>query len=105
MVGNQDARRNHTMDGMRGLLSLWVLTHHLNVMTVVFQPKSIWQPGAGAVRSLMLSAFFTAPFFMLTGMLFAGGLLASGGKLAGMRFLGNRIFRLGSGPIDLNVAI
>jgi peptidoglycan/LPS O-acetylase OafA/YrhL len=94
MVGTADARRNHAMDGTRGILSLWVLTHHLNCMTAVLQPDSLWDPGPGAVRSLMTSAFFTAPFFALTGMLFAGGLLASGGKMSTLQFIRNRFFRL-----------
>ena len=94
MVGVVDAKRNHSMDGARGILSLWVLTHHLNCMTAVLQPNSSWEPGPGAVRSLMQSSFFTAPFFALTGMLFAGGLLASGGKLNTVQFVRNRVFRL-----------
>lgn len=94
MVGGDDARRNHAMDGVRGLMSLWVLTHHINVMTVVDQPNARWVPGAGAVSDLMQSSFFTAPFFALTGMLFTSGLLASGGQLRVVPFLRNRFFRL-----------
>lgn len=94
MVGVEDARRNHMMDGVRGLLTLWVLTHHLNVMTVLHQPGAKWVAGAGAVNDLLTSGFFIAPFFMLTGMLFSGGLLASGGQLSTARFLRNRVFRL-----------
>ncbi|RYF40526.1 MAG: acyltransferase, partial [Cytophagaceae bacterium] len=93
-VGAEDNRRNHTMDGVRGLLSLWVLTHHLLVIsTPAALPLKPLAP-SGAVEMLMGSSFFTAPFYALTGMLFGGALLVSGGKLNTWQFLRRRLFRL-----------
>lgn len=93
-VRDEDARRNHTVDGARGLLSLWVLTHHLNTVPFFLQPRGDWRPEQGAVVLLMSSSFFVAPFYALTGMLFGGALLASRGELDGWRFLRNRLLRL-----------
>lgn len=93
-VGGEDARRNHTMDGARGLLSLWVLTHHLNALPFLLQPGLKWEIPQSAVTMLMGSSFFTAPFYALTAMLFGGALLASGGELRALAFLRNRFFRL-----------
>ncbi|WP_375403866.1 hypothetical protein [uncultured Sphingomonas sp.] len=79
-VGPDDARRTHTLDGARGLLTLWVLTHHLNVVPISMQPGAGFDPTPTVVRSLMNSSFFTAPFYALTAMLFGGALLARSGS-------------------------
>lgn len=89
--GSEDTR-NRSMDGARGLLTLWVLTHHLNVLAL--GPHGDLRAGSGAVSLLMGSSFFTAPFYMLTAMLFGGALLASKGAFDTPRFLRRRFFRL-----------
>lgn len=97
-VGVDDRHRNHTMDGVRGLLSLWVLTHHLTAIPFLMgHPTAVSiqaHAPQSAVASLMASSFFTAPFYTLTAMLFGGSLLASGGSLNTKRFYTNRVFRL-----------
>ncbi|WP_162987084.1 acyltransferase family protein [Sphingomonas paeninsulae] len=93
-VRKQDASRNHTMDGARGLLSLWVLTHHLNIGPAMVLQNGGWQPLPSALQILVTSGFFVAPFFALTAMLFGGGLLASKGKLDTFAFIRRRFFRL-----------
>lgn len=93
-VGADDARRNHTVDGARGLLSLWVLTHHLNMLAILMHPGASFDPRPTAVRSLMNSSFFTAPFYAMTAMLFGGALLARSGRMDSWRFLRSRFYRL-----------
>jgi peptidoglycan/LPS O-acetylase OafA/YrhL len=89
-VREQDASRNHTMDGARGLLSVWVLTHHLDIGPYL----GSWQAPKSPLGLLLISGFFVAPFFVLTGMLFGGGLLATTGKLDTTAFIRRRFFRL-----------
>lgn len=93
-MGHDDSRRNHTMDGARGLLSLWVLTHHLIAIPYMLTHTVPVQSSHGAVAMLMSTSFFTAPFYSLTAMLFGGALLATGGKLNTLTFLQRRFFRL-----------
>lgn len=93
-MGHDDAGRNHTMDGARGLLSLWVLTYHLSAIPMMLTKSSPTEASRVAVAMLMSSSFFTAPFYSLTAMLFGGALLATGGKLNTLTFLKRRFFRL-----------
>lgn len=48
-----------------------MLTHHLDLGPY----SKAWQPPVGTLGSLMNSGLFIAPFFVLTAMLFGGGLL------------------------------
>jgi peptidoglycan/LPS O-acetylase OafA/YrhL len=89
-VRKQDASRNHTMDGARGLLSLWVLTHHLDIGPYL----NTWRAPPSPLGMLLNSSFFVAPFFVLTGMLFGGGLLATSGKLETIAYIRRRLFRI-----------
>ena len=92
-VGPADKSRIHTLDGARGLLTMWVLAHHLLGGSFV-DAKGVWHPPAGALGVLLASGFFIAPFFMLTAMLFGGRLLTRPGQIDILRLVITRTFRL-----------
>ncbi len=91
-VRTGQSRRNHTMDGARGLLTLWVLSYHLDL--VPWRVVSGVELPPGTLSALLYSGFFVAPFFALTGLLFGGALIASRGELPTVRFLHRRFFRI-----------
>lgn len=92
-VGRIDRHRIHALDGARGLLTTWVLCHHMMMLRNT-DAHGVWQAPPGAFGALLTSGFFVAPFFMLTAMLFGGRLLARPGQLAVGPFLIGRAFRL-----------
>lgn len=85
--------RIQSLDGARGLLTIWVLSYHL-LMSNAVDASGVWHAPAGALGVLMVSGFFVAPFFMLTAMLFGGRLVRTGGKLEAAPFFISRAFRL-----------
>lgn len=93
-VRNTDATRNHTMDGARGLLTLWVLTFHVHQVPWIVDPGFHPSLPPGRLSAMLSTGFFVAPFFAMTAMLFGGVLLSSRGQLATIRFLRRRFFRI-----------
>lgn len=93
-VGRSDHARNRTLDGVRGLLTLWVFSHHFDVGPEMVQRDGFWHLPDSILQRLMNSGLFVAPFFALTALLFGGRLLASKGELKTGWFVRQRLFRL-----------
>ena len=93
-VGATDMARNHTVDGARGLLALWVLTFHMNIGPQLGKSNGGWTPPQSMLGDLMRSGLFVAPFFVLTAMIFGGRLLQTRGELKTLPFLKKRMFRI-----------
>ena len=93
-VGPMDRGRNQTIDGTRGLLALWVITHHLDVGPEMVKAGGIWNPPESTLVVIMQTGFFIAPFFALTALIFGGHLLRTKGELSTLSFVKKRAFRL-----------
>ncbi len=93
-VGRSDRARNHMLDGLRGLLTLWVFSHHFDVGPEMVQRNGVWHLPDSILERLMDSGLFVARFFALTALLIGGRLLATKGELRPGWFVRQRLFRL-----------
>ncbi|MEX0774446.1 MAG: acyltransferase [Phycisphaeraceae bacterium] len=86
------AGRFDALDGLRGFLALAVVVHHACIARLHFvdlewvEPDSVFYTAIGPIAVAM--------FFMVTGFLFWGKAWDSGGRVAPLRLLHNRVRRI-----------
>ncbi len=82
-----------TLDGLRGFLALAVFSHHAAIYHV-YVADGRWLPPSSRFHA-MLGQVGVALFFMITGFLFWGKLLAERGRPDWRRLYIGRVFRIG----------
>lgn len=88
-----------SLDGLRGFLAIGVFVHHYSMMHVYLRTGT-WTPPESQIYALLGEAS-VALFFMITGFLFWGKLVDSGGSPGWGRLYIGRLFRIG--PLYLAV--
>jgi peptidoglycan/LPS O-acetylase OafA/YrhL len=81
-----------SLDGLRGLLALFVFLHHTLIIHDYAAGRP-WQAPSGNVENLIGRAA-VALFFMISAYLFFGRILRTGGRLDWIAFLRGRVLRL-----------
>lgn len=84
--------RQLTIDGLRGILALAVMCHHVLITRQFFQLQ-VWTEPASWF-GIQLGQASVSLFFMITAFLFWGRLLDSGPNMRWGRFAVGRVFRL-----------
>lgn len=93
MAPTKQKNREATLDGLRGFLALAVFYHHAAIYEG-FLHRGTWTLPSSRFYC-QLGPFGVSLFFMITGYLFYGKLLRSGGRAQWQRLYLGRIFRIG----------
>lgn len=90
----------NTIEGLRGLAALLVITHH-SILSYVNAKTGSWSfPTADGINYYLLSYFKNSGpigvviFFMITGFLFSGKIIKSNGKIEYIGFYKKRFMRI-----------
>ena len=97
----QEAVRVTTIDGLRGLVALGVVLHHL-ALYHGYLISGVWKAPPSHFYS-SLGPFSVGVFFMITGYLFWGKLIAEEGRPDWLKLYIGRVFRIG--PLYLFAAL
>ena len=91
--GSANGGRIPQIDGMRGFLALLVFFHHAVIYHSFEMTGGWWLPPLRFYQTL--GPLAVSMFFMITGYLFYGKLLAEGGRPRWVRLYVGRVFRIG----------